>query len=194
MKKNTTKTLKAQKCIYQLDNGAKCNSYALKDKQFCWRHSPEISDEEKRIHFSRGGKARWKDASESNGFKLPPIEINNAEDIVKLLGDTLNRIRDGSISQKFAASTAYVSMTLIMAMKESEAAKERKRIEELKTNGLWPEPVISPKKYVYKDKFYLDSAGKRYIEKDAISPFASIKPEDEEPQAEFENDYDDSEQ
>src|SRR5579885_86601 len=100
---NNTNPIKAQKCIYRRDDGTQCNSYAQKDRQFCCRHSPEISEEEKRSHSARGGRARW----ESEAVKLPPIKSTDACDVVKLLCDTLNRMRNGTISQKFAASTAY---------------------------------------------------------------------------------------
>ncbi len=183
MKNTLTKAAKPQKCTQLNSKNIPCNAYAQKGGQYCWRHSPEVSDDEKKRQSALGGKA----AREHDRVKLPPIEINDAHDIVKLLADTLNRIRDGSISQKFAASTAYVAMTLIMAMKEAEAAKERKRIEELKANDLWPEPVISPKKYVHTDKFYLDSAGKRYVLKGSYSFFNSLKPEDNDTSAEFES-------
>jgi len=197
---NKKKSVKAQKCIYQRDNGTICHSYALKGKSYCWRHSPEISEEEKRNHFIRGGKARW----QNENVKLPPVEISDINDIVKLLCDTLNRLRDGSISLKMASSTAYVTMTLILAMKESASEKERRRIEELKTIGLWPEPVISPKKYIYKDKFFMDAEGKKYVMIDTPSFFNRLIPEteeteteeteteDDEPQTEFENDDYDS--
>jgi|GEM_PF-1904187 len=177
---------KPQKCIQLNSKNIPCNAYAQKGRQYCWRHSPEVSDEEKKKHSARGGKAK----REYEGIKLPPIKITGIDDIVTLLGDTLNRIRDGSISPKFAASTAYVAMTLIMAMKQSEAAKERKRIEELKANGLWPEPVFPPKTYVYKDKFYVDKDGKKYFE-DCTPAFSHLRPEDEEPPEESDDGFED---
>jgi hypothetical protein len=175
MKNKSANKINAQKCIYRRDDGTKCSSYAQKDKQYCWRHSPEISEKEKRSHSARGGKARM----ETEAVKLPPFKISEADDVVKLLCDTLNRMRNGTISQKFAASTAYVSMTLLLAMKEAEAAKERKRIEELKAEGLWPEPVIPPREYVYTNKFYLDNTGKRYYAKKDQFLMYKLKPEDE---------------
>src|SRR5438477_1430532 len=95
---NKTKSVKAQKCIYQRDNGTICHSYAVKGREHCWRHSPEISEEEKRNHFIRGGKARWQKACprvllSGENVKLAPIEIAGIDDIVTLLSDTINRIR-----------------------------------------------------------------------------------------------------
>jgi len=172
---------KPQKCIQLSSKNIRCNSYAQKGKQYCWRHSPEVSDDEKKRQSARGGKA----GHENDAVKLPAVNIAGIDDIVMLLGDTINRLRDGSISHKFAASTAYVTMTLMMAMRESEAAKERKRIEELKANGQWPEPVIPPKEYIYKAKFYLDKDGKKYVDR---GYYSGLYPEVEEPVDEFDND------
>jgi hypothetical protein len=154
------------KCKHKKPDGTACNSFAMKGKSYCWRHSPELSDEEKRKFSANGGKTKGEDFIEN---LLPELKIENFKDIASMLTDTINNLRQGKISQKTGSSIGYLSFILLMAMDKAKAEEHREQIDKLKAEGKWrPEPKFQPKVYLYKDNFYLDKDGNPlYVERDS---------------------------
>ena len=174
------------KCTYTKDDGTKCNSFAMSGKQYCWRHSTDITEEEKREYSSKGGKSHsllsFGEEGWGGGVPLPEMKIEKYQDLVSVLADTINNVRSGKISQKSGSTIGYLSFIMLLAMdKAKEEAKEEK-IEKLKAEGKWrPEPVYGKKVYTYKDDFYLDKEGNRLIvEKDGSTFYPALKFKPEE--------------
>ena len=170
------------KCKHKKPDGTACNSFAMKGKSYCWRHSPELSEEEKRKFSAKGGKNNSHNRncefvggidspspSGREGWGLPPVKIENFKDIASMLTDTINNLRTGKISQKTGSSIGYLSFILLMAMDKAKAEERQEKIDKLKAEGKWrPEPKFQPKVYLYKDNFYLDKDGNPlYVERDS---------------------------
>ena len=119
-------------CKYIKSNQKRCRANAIKGSDFCCRHTPDISEAEKRKISSKGGK-------NSHGIfiarPLAKINISTAQDVVFLLTDTINNIRTGRISQKAGTSMGYLSFILLFAMKEARLESERAERKKLRAES-----------------------------------------------------------
>jgi hypothetical protein len=171
--------MKRKQCTYTKRDSTKCTSFAMNGSDYCYRHNPRISSEEKNEASSKGGKSALCD--EFITTPLPEIKIQKIQDVVTLLADTINNMRSGKISQKSGTSIGYLSFILLMAMDKAKEEKEQEKEEKLKAEGKWrPEPQYVPKFYRYKDEFYLDKDGNPLIvEKDGTEcyPQKEYEPE-----------------
>lgn len=174
--------MKQKQCRFIKPDKTKCTSFAMNDSNYCYRHNPDIPDEDKINASSKGGKSNAE--PEFIETPLPEIKIKKLDDLVCLLEDTINNMRAGKISQKFGSSFGYLSFILLMVMEKAEKQNERERIKKLKAEGKWrPEPSYGPKLYTYKDEFFLDKDGNPLIvEKDGSTfyPKLNFQPEDVE--------------
>ena len=172
-------TMKQKLCTYTKRDSSRCTSFAMKGSDFCYRHNPDISDDDKLIASSKGGKKAAK--PEFIETPLPEIKIEKMQDVVTLLADTINNMRSGKISQKSGTSIGYLAFIMMMAMDKAKEEKEQEEIAQLKSEGKWrPEPEYVPKFYRYKDEFYLDKDGNPLVVEDDGSLFRTnreFKPE-----------------
>ena len=110
------------KCKYIKDDTTLCNANAMQDSSYCYLHNPDISEEEKQSAQAKGGKGNKIKITEP----LEPVNIEKVEDIVKLLADTINRVRSGEMEIKIANCIGYLSGHITKAF---EIAELEKRIE-----------------------------------------------------------------
>ena len=171
--------MKRKQCKHTKRDSTKCTSFAMKGSDFCYRHNPDISDDDKLNASSKGGKTTLQD--DFIQTPLPEIKIQKIQDVVTLLADTINNMRSGKISQKSGTSIGYLSFILLMAMDKAKAEKEQEKIDKLKAEGKWrPEPEYVPKFYRYKDEFYLDKDGNPLVvEKDGSECYPQMEYEPE---------------
>jgi len=88
----------------------------------CYMHNPDISDEEKREAKQRGGQAR----ALTIANPLPVLPINEPNDAVLLIADTINRVRAGELDIKTANCLGFLSDKLLRAF---EVSKLNDRVE-----------------------------------------------------------------
>lgn len=95
------------------------------NSDYCYFHNPEITDEEKNNSQSKGGK--------NNLIKiqtpLPIIKIQEANDVLILLEDTINRVRSGELDVKIANCIGVLSGQAIKAIEISKLANKMEIIE-----------------------------------------------------------------
>ena len=110
------------KCNYKIDKYNTCNAWAMKSSEYCFTHNPDQT--EKRLAANAlGGKTPKKITD-----PLPPIPVSSTKDIVKLLADTIQRVRDGSMDIRVGNSLAYISAYLLKAI---DAANLEPRLQEI---------------------------------------------------------------
>ena len=160
--------MKQRQCQYIKNDSTKCTSFAMNGSDFCYRHNPDIPDEEKNNASSKGGMNSHSDSEFCNPLlslgeekvKLPHMKIENFNDLAAVMADSINRIRSGEISQKTGSTLAYMSFVMYMILDKAKAESKQEKIDKLKAEGKWrPEPKYAPKFYTYKDEFYLDKDG-----------------------------------
>lgn len=113
------------KCKYLKENNEQCQANSMVNSDYCYLHNPNITKEEKQLVQSQGGKANNIKIDE----ELPEIEIKSTNDVVKLLEDTVNRVRKGQIDIRIANTLAYIAGHLIKALEISDVGKRLERFE-----------------------------------------------------------------
>lgn len=113
-----------RQCQYIKTDGEQCQARPLLDDKYCYFHSPNISQEQRMLASSRGGKAR-------NVLKpLPTLELSSMNDVVFLLADTINGTRTGEIPARVANAIGGLSNYLMRAIELTELETRIKKIEE----------------------------------------------------------------
>ena len=103
-------------------DGTQCNANAMSGLDFCYTHNPDISDEEKREAKQRGGQAR----ALTIANPLPVLPIDEPNDAVLLIADTICRVRSGELDVRIANCLGFLSDKLLRAF---EVAKLNDRVE-----------------------------------------------------------------
>lgn len=103
-------------------NGRRCQAWAIKNSQFCFAHSPDRK-RERMLARSKGGKS-----PKRNYNVLEPIKIESHKDVVKLVSQTINEVRQGMVDVRIANCIFYGGGILIRALEFSDLEK---RLEEL---------------------------------------------------------------
>ena len=112
------------KCSHIKSDGEKCTSYAVKGGTFCWRHSPDITHEEKLEASKKGGDNRSKKII----INLPDLRIENSKDLPPFLIDTIRGVRGGVIDSRIGSVIGYLSSILLRSY---EVSNLEERIEHL---------------------------------------------------------------
>ena len=113
------------KCKFLKDDEALCSANAMNDSDYCYLHNPEVSKEEKYNAQAKGGKGNKIKIMEP----LEPVAVEKVEDVVKLLADTINRVRAGELDIKVANCIGYLSGHLTKAMEISELEQRIQAVE-----------------------------------------------------------------
>jgi hypothetical protein len=113
------------KCNFIKSDGKKCNANALNGSSCCWYHSPEISEEKKKLVSSNGGKA--------NGYEvcidLKPISISKMQDIPVLLIDTIHNLRSGYMGIRLGTAIGYLAGMLLKSFEVAELEVQIEKLE-----------------------------------------------------------------
>lgn len=113
------------KCKYIKENGEGCNANATEDG-YCYFHSPSIPEEEKKLARVKGG--------ENNvvliGELMEETPVRTSEDVVKLMEDVINRVKQGILDIRTANTLGYLAGVTQKAIREVEVEDRLKRIEQ----------------------------------------------------------------
>jgi hypothetical protein len=110
------------KCTLIKSDGEQCNAYAMSGLDYCYTHNPDISDEDKQEARERGGQARALTITNP----LPALPINEPNDAVLLVIDTIHRVRAGELDVKTANCLGFLTDKLLKAF---EISKLNDRVE-----------------------------------------------------------------
>jgi len=100
------------KCTHNKENWEKCKAFAMKGKEFCYLHNPEIPEDEKKEAQSKWWKSWIKQLSSKT---YAPIMIKDVWDISELLIDAINQVRWWEMDVKTANCIWFLSNHLIKA-------------------------------------------------------------------------------
>ena len=109
-------------CKFIKDNNEQCNANAKSKSEFCYLHNPAISDEEKKQAQTRGGQARALTINQP----LPALPLAEPSDAIKLIADTIERVRAGELDIRTANCLGFLSDKLLKAF---EVAKLNDKVE-----------------------------------------------------------------
>jgi len=126
-KQRTDKTL----CKAKKPDGSDCQSIALPESDFCFFHDPDKA-EKRREAQSLGGRHNHMKTLNPDA---PDVKIENIQDTVPLLSETINQVRKGEIDPRIANSVGYLANVIIKAVEQSDIEKRLEEIEKaVKTN------------------------------------------------------------
>ncbi len=81
-------------CIAQTKAKTDCTAQAMQGASYCYRHNPDISDDDKKQASVAGGKKRQVMTN------ADPVSLRNIESIVSLIESNTNAVRSGEIDPK----------------------------------------------------------------------------------------------
>ena len=97
----------------------------MKASGYCFAHNPKTREKHS-LAVAKGGKL-----SKKTRLELPPVKIKKPEDVVDLLEETINGIRDGSIPPNVANTIAYVCSHALKAIELSKYANKLESVERI---------------------------------------------------------------
>jgi len=114
------------KCRLIKENGERCCSNAMKGSQFCYRHNPAISEEEKRVASSRGGVSNRSRVD----TPLGEVKLDSVGDVLRLLELVTREMLNGRLDQRVASTTGYLMNVSLRALESDDLEKRLERLEE----------------------------------------------------------------
>lgn len=97
-------------CQATKDDGQPCEAWATTNSEYCFTHDPSASERRTEAR-SKGGQALSRNLN-----ALEPMTIANPQDVVSLLTDTINHVRQGTIDIRVANCIGVLSGHLLKAL------------------------------------------------------------------------------
>jgi hypothetical protein len=110
-------------CSFIKKDKQKCRANPIAGSEFCFSHDPGMA-ERKRLAVKKGGTTIRK-----NTTSLSSIEVNNVNDVVRLLTTMINEVRLGDAEIRVANCIGYLSGHLIRAIEISSLENRVAQIE-----------------------------------------------------------------
>lgn len=107
--------------------GEPCKAQAMANG-YCYRHNPDISQEDKLLASASGGSHTSIERVESQLVDSPAFQLNEAKDLLDLLVNNINDLKAGKINPN--TSNALVQ-NVGMIIKVYEASVQETRLREL---------------------------------------------------------------
>lgn len=115
------------KCRFTKENGEQCNANAMGESGFCYFHNPDITDETKKQTQTKGGANRALVVTQP----LPTIPLAVPEDAIKLVIDTISRVRAGELDIKTANCIGFLTDKLLKAFEVAKLNDKAEFIEQV---------------------------------------------------------------
>lgn len=112
-------------CNFIKTDGSTCKAKALTHNEYCYFHSSEVSDTERKEAQARGGKVKAMRVLNP----LPPVIITEVQDVVKLLESTINDVRAGKLDVKIGNCIGMLSGQLLKALEMTNISQRVEIIE-----------------------------------------------------------------
>ena len=116
----------SETCLFVKDSGGRCRVRPLSGSKYCFFHDPAKAD--LRLEASRNGGRRGKMATLIS--EAPDVAVESAQDVVRLLGETISQVRRGEIDPRIANSVGYLSGIVLKAREQGDIEDRLKLIEE----------------------------------------------------------------
>ena len=114
-------------CEHIKDDGNRCRVSAMRGSSFCYRHNPDIPQEEKLAASRRGGIGNRARAD----VALGEIELKSVQDVLHLLKLVTEEMLNGRLDQRVASTTGYLMNVALRALESSDLEDRIKKLEDL---------------------------------------------------------------
>jgi len=102
----------------------------MKGSQYCYRHNPEIPEEEK-LAVSRKGGINNRARVDLPLFTCIPVKLRTTDDVLHLLEQTLDLMFSGILDQRIASTAGYLLNIALRALETNQLEQRLKRLEEI---------------------------------------------------------------
>ena len=92
------------KCSYKKKNKDSCKNNSLKNDKYCYWHSSKVTEAEKNLNRSNGGKNKIIKCNSD----FPEFELNNITDVCKLNASMVNSVLQNKIDLRIATGIGYL--------------------------------------------------------------------------------------
>lgn len=106
-----------QVCALVKPNGQPCGARPLDGSQWCWFHDPDRALE--RTAGRRAGGVNRSRKAAVLPIDTPDTPLRNAQDVIELLGATINHVRRGQLDPKIANSVGYLGSVALKAIEQT---------------------------------------------------------------------------
>lgn len=114
----------ATTCKAEKADGTRCSAAALPGSEVCYFHDPTLAIKRREAQALGGRQNRVKTLGED----VADVKVRDRRDVAKLLLESINQVRKGTIDPRVATTIGYLANILIGVVKQDELEK---RIEEL---------------------------------------------------------------
>jgi hypothetical protein len=97
---------------------------------FCFFHDPSKADERREAQSLGGQQNRMKTLDAS----APDMKVEDCQDVVKLISETINQVRKGQIDPRVANAVGYLANVLIRAVEQGDLEKRLDDLEAVVKN------------------------------------------------------------
>ena len=118
-------------CKAKKDSGERCKARPLSGSRYCFFHDPARA-RERRAAQKRGGKRHKLAVLPSETADFP---TETANDVVNLLGRTINQVRRGEIDPRIANAVGYLSGIILKAREQGDIEERLAKIEKVVLKG-----------------------------------------------------------
>ena len=92
------------KCQFKKKNNQSCKNNSLKNDKYCYWHSKKITEAEKNMNRSNGGKNKIIKCNSD----FPEYELNNIADVLKLNAVLINSVLQNKIDLRIVTGIGYM--------------------------------------------------------------------------------------
>ncbi|MFZ1461404.1 MAG: hypothetical protein WAU38_11465 [Ignavibacteria bacterium] len=92
------------KCSYKKKNKESCKNNSLKNDKYCYWHSSKVTEAEKNLNRSNGGKNKIIKCNSD----FPEFELNNIADVCNLIASMVNSVLQNKIDLRIATGIGYL--------------------------------------------------------------------------------------
>jgi len=112
-----------KKCQFIKKDGKRCNGYAVGGDDYCFFHSGRYKKSRKEAVLKGGNRLK------RNYGGAEKVLIGNSTEVLKLLEETINDLRQGRTSVKIANAVGYLSGIALRAIEQGDLEKRMEALE-----------------------------------------------------------------
>lgn len=117
-------------CAFIKTDGDQCKAPARSGRSWCFWHDPELEGKRKQAR-RRGGRTTAQKNGRGTGLRdLPELPLQNVEDCLRLLADTILKVRGGHLDVRVGNCLGYLCNVYGRLMETSELEQRIEEIEE----------------------------------------------------------------
>jgi hypothetical protein len=114
-------------CSGTTTDQTKCQAAAIRRSEFCFFHDP-LNAEKRRESQAQGGR---QNRLRTLGDSAPDLKIEDSEDVITLLVQTINQVRKGQMDPKAANAMGYLANIIIKALEQNNFETRIEQLEAL---------------------------------------------------------------